>query len=154
MKILAKIISAIALSAGAATAQAYTTGCDMSYPNAYVVGVSETSAGGLISSKTFVLNSLANGTGLARGTIKVQAPANTKLSANDDLNTIAAELDFAILTGMKVKSVSSGYGNMMIYLTGTTACYTPIPTTGTYLTDVVITTAAGGTNSTSIGFGK
>ncbi len=126
----------------------------MSYPNAYVVGVSETSAGGLIKDKTYVLNTAANGTGLARGTIKIQAPANAKIAAYDDLNTIAAELDFAIVTGLKVKSLSSGYGNMMIYITGTTACYTPIPTTGAYLTDVVITTAAGGTNFTSIGFSK
>ena len=153
MKMYSKIFTAIALTAATATAQA-ATGCDMSYPNAYVIGVKQTISNGIVNEKVFTLNTAANGAGLARGTVTLRAPTGAKLSAYDDLTTIAAELDFAIVTGLKVKSLSSGYGNMMIYINGTTACYTPIPTTGAYSTDVSITTAAGGTNFTSIGLSK
>ncbi len=156
MKFTSIIFGALALAAGTAATQANAVRCDMSYPNAYVTGVAFGSKAGFITSKYHYLNTQANGLGLARGTINVQGPANTKFSANDDLNMIASELGFAMRTGMKVKSVSSGYGDMLIDVTGTTNCYAPIPTTGTYATNITITTAntPGNTNFTSISFGK
>ena len=141
MKMFSKIIAAIALTAGATLANA-DIGCQMVNPNAYVTAVALGSKAGFITSRTYTLNTAANGTGTPRGYINVTGAAGQKLSTTDGLNNLVAQLENSMLTGQRLGLVNVQSG-VSITISGQTTCTTAL--SGTQTTTISVGSTVGWT---------
>ncbi len=143
MKMFTKIIVAAALTAGASSAFADVS-CQTVNPKAYVTGVALGSKSGFITSRTYTLNSAANGAGTPRGTISINGVAGQKLSTGDDLGNLVAQLEASILTGQKLGLVNTQTGNVSISIAGATACTNNTALSGSQTTNITVNSGYSG----------